>query len=150
MIFFSSKKISRLGKVKNIFKRKKPSNRFTSAFEKLASKYGLPFGIFIALCIAVVLTFVSMTLYFISGTAKLDLSRPGYESARQQVKNSESTTQNFSASGPLNEKVINDFLGIYDKESRKLQQYSTFDQTILDDAQIGLTQQVAPSDGANP
>lgn len=132
------------------FSRKKPVNPVVEKLDSLASKYGLPFGIFLAIFIAIIMMLLSMTLYFISGTAKLDLSRPGYESARQQVRGSESTTKNFSSNGNLDPGVLDGFLKSYDMESQKLQQYSVFDQSLLDDAQIGLTQQVAPNDGANP
>lgn len=138
-------------KVQNIVMKQKLTSSIAHVLEKLAARYGLPFGIFLAICVALLLTAISMTLYFVSGTAKLDLSRPGYEGARQQIRRDNGTDQNFSANGPLNSTVMKDFLNKYDKELKKLESYDKFDQNILEDAQIGLTNEpIAPTDGANP
>lgn len=138
-------------KTKHIFDGKKPDNWFTRWFSQVASRFGLPFGIFLAIVAALLLTTISMTLYFVSGTAKLDLSRPGYESARTQIHRTDSSNQNFSSSGELDGAVIKDFLKKYDREAKDLQQYSSFNENILDDAQLGITVEVvAPSDGASP
>lgn len=142
--------------MKNIFQniswpwRKKPSNWLIRTFEALAQRYGLAFGIAIAILIALLLTVVSMTLYFIGGTSKLDLSRPGYESVRKQIRHNDKD-ESFSANGTLDGKVIKDFLRLYDQETKDLQHYNAFDGNTLDDAQLGLTiEQTAPSDGARP
>lgn len=137
-------------KIKHALRQKKPDNKVTQTFSRLAARFGLPFGIFLAIVIALLLTVVSMALYFISGTSKLDLSRPGYESARKQITHDSSNDQSFPSTGPIDAKVIKDFLARYDKETKNLDQYDKFDQNILDDTQIGLTdQQIAPSDGAS-
>lgn len=137
-------------KVQKLTKGKKPDNWLTRKFGKIAQRFGLPFGIFLAIVAALLLTAISMTLYFASGTSKLDLSRPGYESARDQIRRTDSSDQNFSSNGELNSTVIKDFLNKYDKESKDLQQYSSFNENILDDTQLGLTAvQTSPSDGAN-
>lgn len=149
MSIFNRKKLTLLQKLQHAFMRKKPDNRFIRTIDALVSKYGLPFGVGLAIVIAVLLSVLSMTLYFVSGTAKLDLSRPGYESARNQINHDDGTEENFPASGALDGKVMKDFIGMYDKRVKSLEQYDTFSQNILDDAQIGLVeQQVAPSDGA--
>lgn len=138
-------------KTKRLFGNKKPDNWFTRQFNRAAQRFGLPFGVLVAIIIALILTSINMTLYFVSGTSKLDLSRPGYESARDQIRRTNGSDQNFSASGDLDSTTIKDFLKKYDNESKDLQQYSPFSENILDDEQLGITaQQAAPSDGANP
>lgn len=138
-------------KTKHLFQGKKPDNWFTRRFGKIAQRFGLPFGIFLAILSALLLTTVSMALYFASGTAKLDLSRPGYETARTQINRTDGSNQNFSSNGELDGAVIKDFLKKYDRESKDLQQCSSFNENILDDTQLGITTEAtAPSDGANP
>lgn len=137
-------------KTKQLFLRKKPDNWFTQRFGRVAQRFGLPFGIFLAILSALLLTAISMTLYFVSGTAKLDLSRPGYESARTQIHRTDGIDQNFSLNGDLDSAVIKDFLKKYDREAKDLQQYGSFNNPILDDSQLGITTDtVAPSDGAS-
>ncbi len=147
-----SKKLAVLhSAAKRPFSRRKPDNWFTRQFNRAAQRFGLPFGVLIAIIIALILTSINMTLYFVSGTSKLDLSRPGYESARDQIRRTNGSDQNFSANGDLDNAILKDFLKKYDNESKDLQQYSPFSENILDDEQLGITaQQAAPSDGANP
>lgn len=149
MSIFNRKKPTLPQKLQHLFTRKKPDNRFVRTMDALVGKYGLPFGIGLAIIIAVLLSVLSMTLYFVSGTAKLDLSRPGYESARNQINHDDGSEETFSSNGALDGKVMKDFLTMYDKRSKSLEQYDIFNQSILDDVQIGLVeQQIAPSDGA--
>ncbi len=149
MNFFARKKHTLTHKLQHVFSRKKPDNWFVRKMDVLASRYGLPFGIGLAIVAAILLTVLNMTLYFISDTAKLDLSRPGYESVRQQIDHDDNNSDNFSSNGSLDGKVMKDFLTMYDKRSKNLEQYDIFHQSILDDSQLGLTgQQIAPSDGA--
>lgn len=151
MTNLSQRKKTLVHKTKHIFDGKKPDNWFTRWFGRFAQRYGLPFGIFLAIVGALLLTTISMTLYFVSGTAKLDLSRPGYESARTQIHRADGTDQNFSSNGELDGAVIKDFLKKYDSELKDLQHYGSFNENILDDAQLGITVEVvAPSDGASP
>lgn len=151
MTNLAERKKALVHKVKHVARGRKPDNWFTRLFGRLAQRFGLPFGILLAILAALLLTTISMTLYFVSGTSKLDLSRPGYESAREQIRQTDGNNQNFSASGDIDVEVIEDFLSKYDKEAKDLSQYSTFNESILGDQQLGITeQQTAPSDGANP
>lgn len=137
-------------RIRRIIGRPQADTSITGKVGLLINSYSLPFAIVSAIAAALLLTIVSVLLYSISGTAKLDLSRPGYESALKQVHRSDSNNQNFSASGALDGKVINDFLKLYDKEAKDVSQYSSFKENILDDAQLGLTAEQAPaSDGAS-
>ncbi len=149
MNIFTRKKNTVLHKLQHLFVRKKPENWFVRKMDSLASRYGLPLGIGIAIIVAMFLTAISMTLYFISDTAELDLSRPGYESARNQISREDNKSDNFSANGALDGAVMKDFIKMYDKRAKSLGQYDIFNQNILDDSQIGIVeQQTAPSDGA--
>ncbi len=151
MSYIGHKRKELTHKIKHLAADHKPDNWLTRTFAKLATRFGLPFGILLAILAALFLTGVSMTLYFVSGTSTLDLSRPGYESARKQIHSNDDRTQNFSSNGSINSNVIKDFLSKYDREAKRSQQYSGYNENILDDVGLGITNdQTAPSDDASP
>ncbi len=148
----SSSKKAPVGKTKTVTKIEKNENWFVRSVNSQVQRFGLPFGIFLAITFALLMTVASMALYIVGGTAKLDLSRPGYESVRSQIRQDDGYNDDFSSTGEINKDVIKDFLKMYDSEAKSLGQYDDFDRDILGDSQIGLTaEQVSPSDGAiNP
>lgn len=75
--------------------------------------------------IAIILTVVSMTLYNISGTAQLDLSRPGYQSVSNQV---DTTTRidTYSSSGSVTKETIQEFMKLYDEQAKKAKGVDAF------------------------
>lgn len=75
--------------------------------------------------VAIVLTFVSMTLYNVSGAAQLDLSRPGYQSVSGQV-DTEVIIDSYSSSGSVNKQTIQEFLTFYDKQAEKAKAVDAF------------------------
>ncbi len=122
-----------------------------SRTQRLINQYKLSFAIGGAVVICLLLTVVSVSLYVITGTSKVDLSRPGYETARKKVdRSSDSQESDFEASGSLDGKIMADYLKKYTKQTRTLSEYDTFEPKLLDDSQLGLTSttQVAPSDGS--
>jgi len=118
---------------------------------QFANKYKLLFAIFSAIIVALIMTAVSVFLYIITGASKLDLSRPGYEGAREKVKQAEPTETSFGPSGALDAKAMKQFMDEYKEQSQRLGGYDTFSPKILEDSQLGLDAptQTAPSDGAN-
>lgn len=91
--------------------------------------------------IGLILTIFSMSLYSITGSSKLDLSRPGYETARKKVNNSKSIDDySFSPNGKLNKKTVKDFIDHYNKRLKTTQTYDQYDPKIIDDATLGLSE----------
>lgn len=89
--------------------------------------------------IGLILTIFSISLYSITGSSKLDLSRPGYEAARKKVNNSKSIDDySFSPNGKLNKKTIKDFVDHYNKRLKTTQAYDKYDPKIIDDTTLGL------------
>lgn len=118
---------------------------------KLINHYKLVFGVGAAIVICLLLTVFSVLLYAITGTSKLDLSRPGYEDVRRKVAKVQPGEGSFEPSGPLDGKIIDDYLKKYQKQSQNLSKYDSFDPKLLDDAALGLSSvQTGPSDGTNP
>jgi len=114
--------------------------------------YRLSFAIGGAILLTIALTVVSLALYNITGTSKLDLSRPGYDNARKLVKKNDiNNDDEFKSNGPINPDIVKEYLKQYDKQTNELDSYDNFSQKLLDDTVLGLTlEQTAPSDGANP
>lgn len=79
----------------------------------------------IAVVISIGLTIVSMTLYAVSGTAQLDLSRPGYQSVSNKV-DKETKIDTYSASGSVNKDSIQEFMKLYDEQSKKAKAVDAF------------------------
>ncbi|MEO5499251.1 MAG: hypothetical protein ABIR46_02010 [Candidatus Saccharimonadales bacterium] len=114
-------------------------NLFWQRLAQVVDRHRITYAVAGALLIAMLMTAVSMALYVSSGASRLDLSRPGYESARgdvQRVTNEEA----FSASGPMNTEVVNDFQTRFSKHRAILQKLDTYGTNALDDTEL----QIAP------
>jgi len=107
-------------------------------FKKFLQRHQLASFVILAIVISAIMTVVSMWLYMASGTMKLDLSRPGYEQARQEITNDSSDNQSFSPNGSLTPSVINDFRDRLNKLQKKLGDMGNFDSNALSDGNLGL------------
>lgn len=86
--------------------------------------------------VALLLVAVSIALYFSSGTAQLDLSRPGYKSVRSQSK--EDPYTGFSSSGSIDEQALNDFQKLYQEQANKATSLEPFTGDALNDSTLGI------------
>lgn len=102
-------------------------------------RHRLVYAIIGAICIGLLLTAVSMSLYVTSGASQLDLSRPGYERARTQVDESKED-DSFKANGPIDTEVIGEFQALYQKQRAKLNASDKFDSAVIDDTQLRLSE----------
>lgn len=117
--------------------------------QPVIDRYKFTFGVIIAIGICLSLTVFSVFLYEVTGTAKLDLSRPGYEGARQKIATSPPSEKSFDPGGPLDGEVLDDYLKKYKTQSQRIDKYDNFDPHLLDDTPLGLSStQVGPSSGA--
>lgn len=111
-----------------------------TAVKEFASKvaqFKLAIMVFVAIAIALLLTVISVNTYIKSGVANLDLSRPGYEQAREQIRPSKGRS-NFSANGPVDEKSLREFKKLYQAEMKQLIGGSSFSDSSLEDEQLRL------------
>lgn len=81
--------------------------------------------IVITIAIALVLTVISLVIYNVSGSAQLDLSRPGYQSVSDQV-DTETKSLDYSAIGPANKAAVDEFLKLYDEQAAKAKAVDAF------------------------
>lgn len=108
-------------------------------FQHIIDRHRIVYGIIAALLVAMLLTAVSMALYVSSGASRLDLSRPGYERVRSETqREAEETT--FSATGPMNSAVAEDFQTRFSKHRTTLSKLDTYGTNALDDTEL----QIAP------
>ena len=75
--------------------------------------------------ISFVLVVVSMTIYNVSGSAQLDLSRPGYISVSDQVERDD-MIDSYSAFGPINDDTVKEFTDLYDAQAVKAKAIEAF------------------------
>lgn len=81
--------------------------------------------IIFTIIIAVVLTVVSLIIYNVSGSAQLDLSRPGYQSVSDQVQQNDEIDE-YSAFGPVNKTTVEEFIKLYDEQAKKAKAIDAF------------------------
>ncbi len=103
----------------------------------IGSRYRFAILIVSSITIALILVFISVSLYFSSGTAQLDLSRPGYQSVRDQSK-PEDPYKGFSASGPVTEQTLSEFSKLYSDRAKNATSVDAFNSEVLSDAALGL------------
>ncbi len=113
----------------------------TRKFSKIISQYQLVSMIIVALLIAVVMTGVSLWLYWTSGAFRLDLSRPGYEQVRGEVVQDDKEEKPFSPSGSITPSVIDDFNARLDSQQNDLSKMDNFSSEALSDSNLGLEYQ---------
>ncbi len=89
-----------------------------------------------SIVLALVLVMVAMALYASSGSAQLDISRPGYKSVQDQVQ--PSTFESFPASGEVDSDTIDEFLELYDRETMRVDSEGVFETSALEDEALGI------------
>lgn len=89
--------------------------------------------------LSLVMVSIALYLYVASGAESLDLSRPGYHSISKQIEQ-DATGNEFSADGPVDKSVLNDFLKQYDEASKKIIDAKSFSGEPLSDRSLQLGQ----------
>ncbi len=90
-----------------------------------------------AIVIALILVSVSVAMYFSSGTAQVDLSRPGYQSVRDQTL-PEDPFKGFPSSGTVDEKTLSDFNKLYKERAKNATSVDAFNSDVLSDAALNI------------
>lgn len=87
--------------------------------------------------ISISLVTLSMWLYNSSGTAQLDLSRPGYQSVREQADGGEEY-KGFDATGALDQTALEEFNKLYAERAGRVKSIDAFgSEALSDDALFG-------------
>ena len=107
-------------------------------FQKL-SRYQFAVMVTLAVLLAVVMTSVSILVYTSSGAINIDLSRPGYEKAREETSASEPTTQ-FQPSGPMDQNAINDFNNRLESLQTDINNMNDFSADVMSDEALDIAE----------
>jgi hypothetical protein len=94
--------------------------------------------------ISFILVVISMTIYNVSGSAQLDLSRPGYISVSDQVERDD-TIDSYSAFGPVNDQTVKEFTDLYDAQAIKAKAIEAFNGDPLNPEVLEFGQPTAAS-----
>lgn len=97
----------------------------------------LPFGLGAAIAVALVLTVVSIAIYYVQGFDKLDLSRPGYENEREAIT-SEPTNKTYDTTSPVSSQALDAFIRDFDTEVKTANAYGDFKEQSLSDAELNI------------
>lgn len=105
-------------------------------------KYKLPVFLIVAILLAGILVGTSVRMYYVSGAAQLDLSRPEYVSVRSQIdKNATKKTSDlFDTQGEVTDTVLEEFLVDYRIQSSKALDSGAFSNEVLSDEALGISQ----------
>jgi hypothetical protein len=87
--------------------------------------------------VALFLVGVALALYASSGAAQLDLSRPGYQSVRQQATHDDSIDA-FPSTGDLDKNAIEQFRKIYDERAGQATSVDSFGGTVMSDESLSI------------
>jgi hypothetical protein len=90
--------------------------------------------------LAILLVSIALALYVSSGTAQLDLSRPGYEKIRTQVRSDEAF-KGFSSSGKIDENTLRQFEALYEERLREVESVDAFGSDVLSQKSLQIDQQ---------
>lgn len=87
---------------------------------------------------ALFLVGIALGLYASSGTAQLDLSRPGYQSVRQQASQTENYA-GFPSNGSLTIQSLDEFRKLYNERTAQVGDDSSFAGEALSDESLGIS-----------
>ena len=91
----------------------------------------------ITILVSLFLVSVALALYASSGAAQLDLSRPGYQSVREQAGRSTSF-DGFPASGQLNKQTVEQFRKLYDQQAEKATNVDSFSGSAMSEQTLSI------------
>lgn len=95
--------------------------------------------VILVILISLFLVYVALSLYQSSGTLQLDLSRPGYDSARQEAIKDNEVFKGFSSDGSITKESLNEFDTLYKKKAAEaLIELDAFSGDALSDSALAL------------
>lgn len=101
-------------------------------------------AITLAVLIACLMTAVSLSLYVSTGAIQLDLSRPGYETARKEIIKP-TNTPDFAAYGVIDVKTLDEYQERFDSQRTSLNKIGKFKDKSLEDDSLSLSVPAPPS-----
>jgi hypothetical protein len=91
----------------------------------------------LTIAISIFLVGIALALYNSSGTAQLDLSRPGFQSVQEQASQSDDFN-GFPSTGELDQAAFNQFRNEYDKQAKKVTTVDSFSGDVMSDQALSI------------
>lgn len=92
----------------------------------------------LAILMSLIFVGVSLSLYYSSGAAQLDLSRPSYTSVSDQANSRDEDTDEYSATGSIDDESLREFWLLYQEQAEKIRVVDAFSGDPLSDAALGI------------
>lgn len=112
-------------------------NRLRRTFGREQQRSQFGWALAVAVLVTLIVTTVSVVLYQTGSYAELDLSRPGYERERTEVRTSE-PFRRYDTTSPVDAQAIDDFLQEYDTTRAELGEFGDFREPALRDQDLQL------------
>lgn len=92
-----------------------------------------------SIIVALFLVAIALSLYVHSGAAQVDLSRPGYSSVRDEVKEGKDDFTGFSGTGVIDKDSLALFEKLYTKTIKEATKSEVFHSDIISDESLRIT-----------
>lgn len=107
--------------------------------EGAARRHKLTAALVLAISGTLVLTVISVSMYYVGGFYRYDLSRPGYEKERTEIARPEAQ-KDYDTTSPVTKTTIDTFLQEFDNRQKDLKAYGDYQDTSLTDEDLQLDQ----------
>ncbi len=92
----------------------------------------------VAILVALFLVYIALSLYHSSGTFQLDLSRPGFAKAREDITRERQVFEGYSKDGQINAAALKEFNQLYSQELKDATAIDAFSGEALTDASLQI------------
>jgi hypothetical protein len=103
-----------------------------------AGRHKLTAALVLAIVAALVLTIISVSMYYVAGFYRYDLSRPGYEKERTEIAKP-APQKEYDTTSPVTKATIDEFLTEFDARQHDLNAYGDYRDPSLTDEDLLLT-----------
>jgi hypothetical protein len=107
--------------------------------EGAVRRHKLTAALVLAISATLVLTVISVSMYYVGGFYRYDLSRPGYEKERTEIARPE-PQKDYDTTGPVTKTTIDTFLQEFDDRQKDLKAYGDYQDASLTDEDLQLDQ----------
>lgn len=104
----------------------------------VAARHKLPAALVLAIFAALVLTVISVGMYYAAGFYRYDLSRPGYEKERTEIAKP-TPQKEYNTTSPVTKGTVDGFLDEFDARQKDLKAYGDYRDPSLTDEDLLLT-----------
>jgi hypothetical protein len=113
-------------------------HRVTRKVMYAAERHKLPAALVLAVFAALVLTVISVSMYYAAGFYRYDLSRPGYEKERTEIAKP-TPQREYNTTSPVTKGTVDGFLDEFDARQKDLKAYGDYRDPSLTDEDLMLT-----------